>query len=444
MTKKTIKQSLSLSLVVASLFGSVACSSKGEPKLSVEELTPSVEVEIAEVDKTLASQSEYDLRSDSLVLVSIYKAMGGNAWHRNNNWLSSEPLKYWEGVHTKTVDGKERVYALYVGGNNLRGSIPSTIKYLTALRVLHFKHNYHIDGTIPEGIYDLTQLRTLDLSFTGLTGELSPKVGQLKQIDSLNLWTGPWDLRNPGNYLSNPRRLSGQLPKELGQLTKARFVSVYNQNFSGSIPAELGQLVSVEELSLQGNAFNGSIPAELGQLSKVKKLYLGSNQLTGSIPSELCNTKALEQLILSHNQLAGRLPQGLSKWQRLNLLDLGSNKLSGTLPEEITQMKDLFKLDIRNNQFEGVLPSALGAEYQDFLRFVDIRNNNFGGELPKKVKHKLRNLVSNGVYPFPKEFYTEFRITGNRFAGTLPTSYQDTNREYILPQQAGFAFDNFK
>lgn len=436
---------LSLSLATATLLGAVACSqSKDEPAITAKELSGSTQVDITSLSKTLATRTEYNLESDSLVLVSLYKAMGGGDWFRNSYWLSDVPLRHWQGVHVKAVDGQERVYALYVGGNNLRGTIPTTIKYLTALRVLHLKHNYHIDGTIPEGIYELTKLKTLDMSFTGLTGKLSPKVGQLTELDSLNLWTGPWDLRKSGNFLPNPRRLSGELPKELGKLTKARYISVYNQGFSGLIPAELGNLTSVEELSLQGNAFSGTIPAELGQLQKVKKLYLGSNQLTGSIPSNLCSALAIEELIISNNQLEGGLPKGIEKWQRLNLLELNNNKLSGNLPEELTQMKDLFKIDIRNNQFEGSLPATLGGAQQDFLRFVDIRGNNFSGELPQKVKHKLRNLVPNGIYPFPKEFYTEFRITGNRFAGTLPTSYQDVHREYILPQQAGYGFANYK
>lgn len=444
--KEMIKKSSFASgyLTFALLCISSCSRSASEPKLNTvggegyntEALSPT--------NQELAARQSYDLQSDSLVLVSIYKAMGGGNWFRNENWLTSEPLETWQGVHTKKVDGNERVYALYLGGNNLKGEIPTTIKYLTALRVLHFKHNYHIDGTIPEGIYDLVHLKTLDLSFTGLVGKLSSKVGQLQNLDSLNLRTGPWDLRKSGYDLPNPRRLTGELPKELGKLTKARYISVYNQNFSGNIPRELSGLSSVEELSLQGNSFSGEIPATLGKLKRVKKLYLGHNQLSGTIPATLTGAEAVEELILSHNKLEGTLPKEVTAWRRLNLLELNDNQLSGSLPAEVAEMPDLFKLDVRNNRFEGELPARLGGVHQDFLRFVDVRGNNFSGALPTKVPHKLRNLVPNGIYPFPKEFYTEFRITGNRFSGELPSTYQDVSREFILPQQRGYGFTNYK
>lgn len=429
---------------LASLLVTACSQSQPEPKPQSEREEEALKLELSTIDKTLASQTEYDLHSDSLVLVSLYKAMGGNAWHRNSNWLSSAPLTRWQGVHTKRVDGKERVYALYIGGNNLRGTIPPSIKYLSALRVLQLKHNYHIDGTIPEGIYELRQLKTLDLSFTGLRGELSPKVGQLTELDSLNLWTGPWDLRRSGAFLPNPRRLSGQVPKELGELKKARYISVFNQNFSGSIPKELSGLVAVEELSLQGNALTGEIPVELGQLTQLKKLYLGANQLSGTIPAALSGAKQLDELILSHNSLSGELPASISELKRLHLLAINHNKLSGKLPATLADMPELFKLDLRNNSFEGELPKRLGGVQQDFLRIVDIRNNHFEGALPPKVAHKLRNLEPQGVYPYPKHFYTEYRIAGNRFVGELPIRYQDVHRDFILPQQAGFGFTNYR
>lgn len=432
------------SLALATVWATSCSQHVNEPEYVSHGIEQDYATELSTLDKELANRQTYDLKSDSLVLVSIYKAMGGDNWFRNENWLTGEPLKTWQGVHTKEVDGKERVYALYIGGNNLKGSIPTTVKYLTDLRVLHFKHNYHIDGIIPEGIYDLVHLKTLDLSFTGLTGELSSKIGQLTDLDSLNLWTGPWDLRKSGYYLPNPRRLSGELPKELGNLSKARYISIYNQNFSGNIPTELSGLSSVEELSLQGNAFSGEIPESLGALKRVKKLYLGYNYLSGSIPNALCQTEALEELILSHNKLQGTLPKEVKAWRRLNLLELQDNQLSGVLAEEVAEMPNLFKLDIRNNRFEGQLPARLGAAHQDFLRIVDIRNNNFSGTLPPKVLHKLRHLAPRGAYPFSKEFYTEYRITGNRFAGELPRTYQDVHREYILPQQEGFGFTNYR
>lgn len=382
---------------------------------------------------------------DSLALISIYKATAGDNWHRNENWLTKAPLESWAGVQIKEINGVRRVWALWLGGNKLVGEFPATFKLLNELRVLQLRHNYELTGSIPEEIYSLTKLRTLDLGFCSITGGLSPRIGNLTELDSLDLWTGPWDLVNSnGNYIDNPRRMSGELPKELGRLKKARLIRVRNQNFSGQLPEELGGLASVEELSLERCAFTGEIPKSLGQLKNMKILYLAGNKLTGEIPNELCDATALEELILRENQLTGGLPKDIQKWQKLNLLNLSDNQLSGQLPDNLAQMKDLFTFDVRNNKFEGSLPKDFGGEQQDFLRFVDIRDNNFSGELPKKVLHRLRNMDPKGYYPFSPYFYTEYHISGNRFTGELPELYQRVDRESLVPQQAGYGFSNYK
>ncbi len=49
---------------------------------------------------------------------------------------------------------------------------------------------------------------------------------------------------------------------------------------TGAPPAQIGQLQNLESLDLSYNALTG-LPAELGQLSKLKVLNVSNNQLTG-------------------------------------------------------------------------------------------------------------------------------------------------------------------
>lgn len=425
-------------VLVASLFLGASCSQNN--------IFTDIDTNI-EADNIENFENQYsDLRErDSLALVSFYRRTNGNNWFRHKNWLSEAPISKWEGVETKQINGEERVWALWLGGNHITGNFPNVLHNLSELRALQLKHNYELTGNIPEGIYSLSNLRTLDLSFTGITGELSSKIGNLREIDSLDLWTGPWDLVNSnGNYLPNPRRMSGELPKEIGLLSKARLIRVRNQNFSGELPETLGGLSNVEELSLERCDFSGPIPKSLGNLKKMRILYLAGNKLTGEIPAELCNATALEELFLRENALTGSIPTDIDKLQKLNLLNLSDNNLSGVLPQSIAKMKNLFKLDIKNNQFSGELPKDLGSEYQDFLHAVDIRNNNFSGELPQKVAHRMRNVDPNGYYPFSLYKKTRYYISGNKFSGVLPNDYQDVEKDKILPQQKGYEFTNFK
>ena len=51
----------------------------------------------------------------------------------------------------------------------------------------------------------------------------------------------------------------------------------------GEIPDELGQLSRLEGLALGGNQLTGDIPSELGQLTQLRELFLYGNQLTGEM-----------------------------------------------------------------------------------------------------------------------------------------------------------------
>ncbi|XP_076943786.1 BRASSINOSTEROID INSENSITIVE 1-associated receptor kinase 1-like [Bidens hawaiensis] len=102
--------------------------------------------------------------------------------------------------------------------------------------------------------------------------------------------------------------LSGQLVPELGQLTNLQYLELYNNNITGNIPTELGKLKSLVSLDLYLNRLNGSIPESLGNLQKLRFLRLSSNSLTGTIPYSLTTISRLQVLDLSNNLLTGVVP----------------------------------------------------------------------------------------------------------------------------------------
>ncbi|OAD19685.1 Na-Ca exchanger/integrin-beta4 domain protein, partial [Candidatus Thiomargarita nelsonii] len=69
------------------------------------------------------------------------------------------------------------------------------------------------------------------------------------------------------------------------------------------------------------NQLTGEIPRELGNLSNLRELGLGRNRLTGEIPSELGNLTKLEYLSLDNNQLCGEIPVELKNLSSLPLSD---------------------------------------------------------------------------------------------------------------------------
>ena len=88
-------------------------------------------------------------------------------------------------------------------------------------------------------------------------------------------------------------------------------------------------------INLPDNNLSGNIPAEIGDFSKLRFLQLCYDAISGSIPPEIGKLKALEQLYLFYNQLTGTLPGEIAGLTNLNGLDITNNNLSGTIPASI-------------------------------------------------------------------------------------------------------------
>ena len=118
------------------------------------------------------------------------------------------------------------------------------------------------------------------------------------------------------------------------ELNHVTCLNLYENQLIGNIPSELGKLSKLRVLSLFANQLSGSIPSELGKLSNLSRLYLASNQLIGSIPSELGNLSNLTALSLDSNQLSGEIPSSLTNLTKIfsPYLNIGYNCLWATDP----------------------------------------------------------------------------------------------------------------
>ncbi|KAG8380291.1 hypothetical protein BUALT_Bualt06G0000400 [Buddleja alternifolia] len=102
--------------------------------------------------------------------------------------------------------------------------------------------------------------------------------------------------------------LSGQLVPQLGQLPNLQYLELYSNNISGRIPNEIGNLTNLVSLDLYLNSLSGPIPDTLGRLQRLRFLRLNNNSLSGQIPVTLTTISTLQVLDLSNNQLTGRIP----------------------------------------------------------------------------------------------------------------------------------------
>lgn len=105
--------------------------------------------------------------------------------------------------------------------------------------------------------------------------------------------------------------LYGNLPGELGRLTKLAHLNLSQNKLGGEIPKELGSLANLRFLSLRGNRLRGRIPPELGALGELTRLFLDGNLLEGEVPGELSSLGKLKDIKLGGNDFTGELPAAL-------------------------------------------------------------------------------------------------------------------------------------
>ena len=202
--------------------------------------------------------------------------------------------------------------------------------------------------------YSIENTTTLNLSASGLTGEIPPEIGNLTNLQKLYL---------------NDNDLSGSIPwDEIINLTDLESLALSYNQLTGQIPSEIGDLTNLQHLSLSNNQLTGSIPwDEIGNLTMLQALSLGANQLTGSIPAEIGNLTNLQELYLDDNQFTGQIPAEIGALINLQWLDLNSNQLTGSIPDDIGNLTNLQKLYLNDNDLSGSIPAAIcGLSNMDF------------------------------------------------------------------------------
>jgi surface protein len=279
------------------------------------------------------------VQGDSLALVALYNATGGDNW--TTSWNLNDPMSTWGGL---IFNSEGRVTSMILDGNNLTSELPSDLGNLTKIRLIQMADN-NLSGSIPATLGSLGDLQSLHLYGNGLSGSIPSALGNLSSVFFQLL-------------LSN-NQLTGSIPAALGNLSSLSDLDLSSNELSGSIPTQLGNLSNLVILNLSNNNLSGSIPPSLANInnSNLQGLYLGYNSLTGSIPNEFANLTNPYQLTLEYNELSGNIPDIFSGFTNLNYFNVAGNNLTGSIPTSLAGVTSLQFFDASFNQLSGDIPT---------------------------------------------------------------------------------------
>ncbi|GMI78928.1 hypothetical protein like AT2G34930 [Hibiscus trionum] len=297
---------------------------------------------------------------------------------------------------------------LHLSGCQLSGSISSLNSVnLTSLSVLDLSSNSFGPG-FPDWLVNISSLTYIDLNFNHLSGRIPLNVGELPNLQYLNLAGNSnlsassyqllrrsWKNIEVLNLASN--KVHGKLPSSIRNMTSLTTFDLSMNDVEGGIPSSIGRLCSLKSFDLSGNNLTGSLPQLLegtqdcvpsSPFPNLMYLRLSNNRLVGTLPEWIGHLRNLKELNLNYNLLEGPIPASLGQLSNLTDLGLGGNELNGTLPDSFGRLSGLSTFDVSSNHLTGFI-SEVHFTMLSKLKILHLSANSF-----------IVNVSSNWIPPF--------------------------------------------
>ncbi|KAL3675312.1 hypothetical protein R1sor_025260 [Riccia sorocarpa] len=392
--------------------------------------TNSASVDSTDLECTRNGTTSSDgLTFDEKILLEFKSHINTTVGNRDGlgNWgQNSTSVCNWTGV---TCNGqRNRVSKISLPSYGLTGPLTPTLGCLEYLETINITNNSFY-GSIPPGLFRKgSSLTYVQLGLNDFTGLLPDTVANCPAISVLQV---------------NGNSLSGNIPKSLSNLTSLSVLELSSNQFVGQIPhiPSVGGVCSLEILDLSNNRFEGTIPDFMTECYSIFRLNLSANLLTGSVPSWISNLRNLSQLSLSHNRLAGGFPGKLFDLPKLGELRLDHNLLNGTLPDRFNEFRLLDRLDLSSNFLSGHIPRSLGS--CESLIDLSLSNNKFTGSIPEQLGKlsgfqltlDLSHNLLQGSIPTSLGLLSAvigIDLSGNNLSGNIPASLGNCTNLHLL------------
>ncbi|XP_064962390.1 receptor-like protein EIX2 [Musa acuminata AAA Group] len=317
----------------------------------------------------------------------------------------------------------KKLKSLQLVRNLISGPIPVLIGQLASLQELYLAQN-QLNETIPESVGWLSQLVVLDLEHNYLEGVMSEAhFGNLTKLKYLTLSSNSLALKVKSNWIPPFRleslwmgscRLGPEFPAWLQSQRNISEIAMSNASIIDAMPSWFWSLISTAEyVKISGNQISGHVP-NLLHLNNFVDLDLSSNYFDGPLPYF---PPGMIFLDLSNNSFSGTISRGIiMNMPNLIYLSLSENNLSGQIPFSICQLQVLWVLDLSKNMFSGELPNCWNNSSS--IAVMDFSSNNISGVIPESIC-SIASLKS-------------LHLSNNKLSGGLPLSMKDCKELFLL------------
>ncbi|KAL7095271.1 hypothetical protein ACP275_10G013200 [Erythranthe tilingii] len=392
----------------------------------------------AQSEKQLLLQLKNSLTYDSSLSTKLA------TWHESTDHCQ------WIGVK---CDNQSRVSVLDLSNESISGGInnnsTSNLFRLVHLQTLNLAQNTFNSIELPLGFGKLAELRYLNLSNSGFSGQIPLDLSNLTSytklrelyLDGVNISAKGYNWCNAvSSYIPNLRVLSlsntyltGPFDSSLRKLQFLSVIRLDGNTFSSNFAEFFADFSDLSVLTLSSCNLSGVVPKKLFQIKSLETIDLSGNRyLRGSLPEFDINGGSLRNLLLSYTNFSGNLPESLGNLKMLSNFDLRGCGFSGMIPGSIKNLSRLIYLDLSQNRFIGSVPSFALLEN---LTVINLHGNRLTGKISGSSSHwkGLKNLnfldlsdnsiegeipSSLFVLPVLKVLY----LSNNRFYGSLNIS----------------------
>lgn len=254
------------------------------------------------------------VRNSYLMLASLFVETSGKNWTFSEGWFDAKADDEERRIDFGLCDwfGLECLYPpnlvnyINLRENNLVGSLPVVIFMFSRLQEFDVSGNNGLKGKLPTELGLLSELTSLSIAQTAMTGRIPTELMDIPQLHELTL-SGGYNCSGfkggkqgiSSSFFDNQflrsidlsfNDLGTTLPSGVGDATNLQMLNLVASGLTGQLPTEIAKLSSLKVLDLSYNKFDSgaTIPTEYVALSELEFLNVAYSGLDETIPEDLC------------------------------------------------------------------------------------------------------------------------------------------------------------